>query len=597
MEKEQKILYLSDLYNFYVSQNKNVKFNAKDDKASLYVHIDEPFTYSSEEDDDLNLYAPIRLCHTEENVNTSYISMASMKDAKDTAYEIPILAYIFKDPDNDEQYTFAGHEFYINNDGEVIYEEIPVGIVSNKQKLELVYDEDADKTYLDGLARIWRTYTRTAEILEREKKFWVSVELQVDELSFNAKDKLLVIEKFRFTGVTLLGKSRETGKPILPGMQGANITLADFSEQNNSLFAQNEKVIEMLSALNEKLDNLNINSKTNGKEVEDDTMFEKLLEKYSKTIEEIDFEYEGLSDEELEAVFAEHFEDAPKKKKKGEDDDSTPSGDEPEQEEEPKQEETPKQEEEPKQEETPKQEEEPKQEEPAQEEASTQQEQNNNSPEENPEEVDYYSIDYSVTVKGAKQQFSVSLRDKLSALTTLVNDTYSEADCTWYDVDVIEETKTVEMHDWWGNKHYRQSYSVKKDVYSLVGDRVETYVNFLTLDEQKQLDQMKSNYSAIETELAQFKAEPEKQAILSKDCYAQIAETDAFKELTKQDVHFSMSVDEVQAKADEILLEYAKGHEIKFSANEEKSVGMKLFGNPTKKASKGASRYGGLFSK
>ncbi len=35
--------------------------------------------------------------------------------------------------------------------------------------------------------------------------------------------------------------------------------------------------------------------------------FEELLEKYSKTVEEITFEYEGLSDEELEAAFAEAF--------------------------------------------------------------------------------------------------------------------------------------------------------------------------------------------------------------------------------------------------------------------------------------------------
>ena len=38
-------------------------------------------------------------------------------------------------------------------------------------------------------------------------------------------------------------------------------------------------------------------------------MFEKLLEKYGKTIEDITFEYEGLSDEELEAKFSAEFEE------------------------------------------------------------------------------------------------------------------------------------------------------------------------------------------------------------------------------------------------------------------------------------------------
>ena len=31
--------------------------------------------------------------------------------------------------------------------------------------------------------------------------------------------------------------------------------------------------------------------------------------------------------------------------------------------------------------------------------------------------------------------------------------------------------------------------------------------------------------------------------------------------------------------------------------SEKKSVGVKLFGNPSKKSTKGSSRYGGLFSK
>ena len=87
----KKLLYLSDLYNFYVSQNKNVKFSSKDADTTIVVHIDEPFTYSANEDDDLNLYCPIRLCHTEQNVNQSFISETAMKDAIETAYEMPIL--------------------------------------------------------------------------------------------------------------------------------------------------------------------------------------------------------------------------------------------------------------------------------------------------------------------------------------------------------------------------------------------------------------------------------------------------------------------------------------------------------------------------
>ena len=60
-----------------------------------------------------------------------------------------------------------------------------------------------------------------------------------------------------------------------------------------------------------------------------------------------------------------------------------------------------------------------------------------------------------------------------------------------------------------------------------------------------------------------------------------------------------MSIEEVQAKADEILLAYAKDGKVDFSLNEEeesKAVGMKRFGNPSKKATS-RGRYGGIFKK
>ena len=570
----KKLLYLSDLYNYYVSQNKNVKFSSKDNDTTIVVHIDEPFTFDKNEDDDLNLYCPIRLCHTEKNVNQSYISEKAMKNAIDTAYEMPILGYIYPDPDNEEQFTFAGHEFYINDDSEIVYEEAPVGVVSSKEKLQLVYDKDVDKTYLDGLGKIWRTYTKAAEILEREKKFSVSVELCVDELSYDSKEKILVIDAFRFSGVTILGKNRDTGDEIKPGMQGSNISLSDFSEKNNSIFSQNEKVIEMLSALSEKIDSLNIDPKS----------------KEGGKTEDMKKEFEETTEATVEETPTEVFEDDPKKKKKTEDSDSAVV-----------------------EENSDNTVEETATDDESQTDNELQSENDNQTTDDNSDEsiteeesevsseddTDYYSVDYTISVNGEKKTYAVSLRDKLSALTTLVNDTYSEADATWYDVDADDEAKLVFMHDWWGNKHYRQSYTVKKDIYSLKGDRTEVFVSFLSADEQKQLDQMKSNYSSIETELAQFKAEPEKIAVLESEEYAQIANTDEFKAFKEQDAHFSLTVDEVRAKADEMLLSYAKSHKIEFASTEEekKSVGMKLFGNPAQKATKNSSRYGGLFSK
>ena len=602
------------------------------------------------------------------------------------------------------------------------------------------YDEDADKTYLDGVGKIWRTYTKAAEILEREKKFWVSVELVVDDLSFSAKDKVLVINAFRFSGVTILGKSRDDGSEIRPGMTGANISIADFSEQNNSIFSQNEKVIKLLSELNEKIDGLNINSKifrkeepvkmeseieikdtpsgvkfdepsedggidyydpeegqtegTDGAEGEtgydtepasnDDPVVEEPVvaepspedvEAAEEVTEAIDAltnsstgadvsaaraAYEALSEDGKSLVTAETLAKLEAQETRISNQeaadavtalitaltDSSSAADvasaraayealttdqkayvtvqtlallE-------KQEARIDKEaadavtdviEALTDESTAAEVEEARQAydaltdaqkellsadtlallEEQEERISNEGSSNDDQPKKKKKVNNDLSIKYSVKCKGSIKTHYATLSEKLMALTNLVNATYGETDGAWYCVDADEDKKLVYMHDYWADKHYRQSYSVKKDNYSLVGDRVETFARYLTQDEINEFDKMKANYSAIESELQSHKDEPEKQAILSASCYEQISGTEAFKKLSSVETHFSMSIDEVRAEADKQLLEYAHSHDLKFSGQEQKkTVGMKLFGNPMKKTN-GRSRYGGLHKK
>lgn len=577
----KKLLYLSDLYNYFVSQNKNVRFSSKDDDTTIVVHIDEPFTYSKTEDDELNMYCPIRLCHTLTNANKSHISNKTMKDAIPTAYNMPILGYIYKD-DNDE-YQFAGHEFFMNEDNELVYEEQPCGVIPESADLKLVdYDGD-EKSYLEGIGIIWRTYSKASEIIEREKELSVSVELMVDELSFDAKNKELVIEKFRFSGVTILGKDRYTGEEIKPGMVNSEISISDFSETNNSIFSQNERVIKLLSELNEKLDGLNIdnqNSKEGGNEPlkkEFDEQAEKEIKETPST-ENFDGEESGDGTDDGVDYYGDPGDGAEDGNDKGADDDEPnpelSDDDEPE----------------------PTPDPEP---------SGDDDEEDDGviiSDDDEDGKKKKKTNEYSVTVSHGEETktFALSLQDKIEALYTLVNDTYAEADGCYYDCTVYDEDKYVIMSSWWTGDAYKQSYKVKKDVYSLVGDRVRVKAVYVTEDEEKALENMRANYSVIETELAQYKAEPEKLEVINSAAYAQIKDSDAFKKLAERDTYFSMTVDEVRAEADKMLLEFAKTHKIEFSSEEpeKKQVDMKRF-NPSKKAtkSKSSSRYGGLFSK
>lgn len=209
--------------------------------------------------------------------------------------------------------------------------------------------------------------------------------------------------------------------------------------------------------------------------------------------------------------------------------------------------------------------------------------------------ADEYSVQYSVTLGDVHKEFSLSLNDVIYALQELVNDTYSEGDDAWYSVQVYGEDKYVIMVDSWREKAYKQYYSVRKDVYSLVGDRVPVYSVWVTEDERKALDNMRDEYESIKEKLAKYEAEPQKMEILNSEEYAKVADTEEFKALASEDGHFDLSVEEVSKKADEILLSYAKHGKVDFShetIEEEKKVTVKHFAAPSKKA----RNYGSLLS-
>ena len=68
---------------------------------------------------------------------------------------------------------------------------------------------------------------------------------------------------------------------------------------------------------------------------------------------------------------------------------------------------------------------------------------------------------------------------------------------TKYIIDVFADDKYVIMQNVWTGEAYKQTYKVKKDSYTLTGDRVPVKAVFLTADEEKALDDMRSNYSII----------------------------------------------------------------------------------------------------
>jgi len=551
----------------------------------------------------------IAVMHSGKNLNNSKFTTSVIKAAKNTFANIPILANVIitTDKDGNQHMDYGSHDMHVEEDfftgdERIIYDEKVVGVVPENNNFEIIPDEETGNDYVWVDALIYRDYGNyCADILEhRGGTTSVSAEISCEEISYDAQDKVLQVDKMTMCAVTLLGEDTK------PGMAKAHATVFSIDEDSRE-----RQMIDIIQELKQSLEKYIASYSVGERETKEGgnkPLFEELLKKYSKTVEEIDFEYEGLSDEELEALFAEHFEDAPKKKKKGEDDDVTPSGegddsgdddkdddkdddqDDDGQNDDQDNDKSDDQQDEPDQNDQPDQN-------VNQETGYDANNANNDASDGEQEEVNYYSM--TITKGDETKTFAVSLNDKIEALYSLVNNTYADADGDFYDVIVYDDSKEVVMRGYWSGRAYRQSYKVKKNNYTLVDERVEVKAIYVTPEEEKTLDAMKANYSSIESELASFKAEPEKQAVLAEKCYAQIADTEAYKKLAEQDTHFTMSVDEVRAELDKQLLEYAKvnGVQINSDNNTKKTFGTKSFGSSLTNQSGKKSRYGGIFRK
>jgi hypothetical protein len=466
----------------------------------------------------------------------------------------PILAYIHELEDGTKDFYAHNMEIVENEDGEaeINYIEKQVGCFTAEEPW-LKYDEKQDKTYVHAYAVIPEGYTEAADIVRRKGGTKVSCELVINELSYNAKEKYLDITDFYFGGCTLLGVD-EDGNEIGEGMLGARADISDFCYKEPIFAYQENKLIEVLDKLNTTLANFNTNTTQKGGE--DMNKFEELLAKYNVTAEDVTFEIEGLSDEELEAKFVETFDGDGEGADNGDNDGDEGTDD-------------------------------------------------NGDGDEGAGEGDDAGSDAG---DGAGEEtfaktFTVELShdDIRYALYNLISQ-YDEEDNDYYCIRAVYDGYFI-MHGWINNKLYKVSYSVDGENVSLEGERQEVFEMILTESEKLAIEKLREDYSALEVkynELKEFKdnydateLKAKKDAIFSREEYSVLAEDEAFKTLIADAINFS--VDEVEMKAKSIFADYViKTGEFSVKADGVKKSKVLGFNLNTKKEKK-KKAYGTLF--
>ena len=568
----KKILTVDDLIKFCQEQ-KFAKFSSKETGYQLAVKV--PTTFEVDDNVDENhrgmMKLKFRIFHTGLNRNNSFVSKESATKAMNTIADRPVLAAIHQ-LDSGE-WDFEGHEMEIvtdeNGNEELRYIESQVGSFSSEPAF---WESENGKDYVCAYAYISREYTKACEIIERKQGTKNSCELFIDELAYNAKEKYLELIDFYVNASTLLG-SRSDGTQIQEGMEGSRADIADFSVENNSIkFNKDEKLIELLETLNNTLSNFNKDQnlgQENIKEGGNETnMFEKLLEKYGKTVEDITFDYAELSDEELEAKFAEMFEEA----ETGTDG----SGDEPSTD--------------------------------GEGDGTADPEADTNTDDDG-EGSDDGEGDNSDDGEGNEQfeklvrTFEISHEDTRYALYVLLSE-FEEADNEWYFINAVYDAYFT-YENWSGDKIYGQAYTKDGDNVTFDGERYNLHRELLTDSEYAELQSMRSNYAALK----EFKENVEKNELtaqknelINSEKYAVITEkneegkytNEAFAKLVSEMDNYSLAELETQIK---VIHSDFMAENSNFSAKpeEKKTTSVKLFTNVSKKTK--TSRYGNLFEK
>lgn len=513
----KKLLTLEDLYSFYSQKKKSMTFSA--DKSGYNIAVQSLATF--ELNDDLSeglLYGKIRAFHDLTNNNKSHIETDVLEEKMMSIKDRPVMADIVDTDETDEDGNpikdFSGHTMYYDEAlDKMIYKEIPIGHFIHPESIHLEYDEEYDRNFVCADVVVYEEYTDACDILRRRKTVDCSVELCIRKMHWDNTDKTLHLDDFYVQGTTLLGSH------TLPGMSGSKLSIKDFSEENNSLFSsisedEHSKLIETLDNLNKTLSSLNINSKTNptvekfekGGNIETNmTKFEELLEKYNKTVEDITFEYEGLSDEELENVFSTTFDESEPtpdtvvtESDKSDDDTDDDTDDS-----------------------------------------------NTDEPDDTTDD-DKDKDTYSKTFELSHEDVRSALYQLLAPIEETLNEYY------WimsvYDDYFIYESCC-------GN-YYKQAYTKENDTIAFDGERQEVFAEFVTADEKAELEDMRANYSSISEKLARYEEAEEiadKMTVFEDQAYSKYLETDEFKKLMDVENVKKFTKDELVEKADAAL--------------------------------------------
>lgn len=473
------------------------------------------------------MFANIQMFHIGVNRNKSAVTQEAAENCLSGIKYKPVLASIIYD-EQTELYDFNGHDMEFDDEGNVTYIEKQVGCFTAQEPYIAEDPEHDNKSYVFAKCAIPRDYTQAANIIERKGGTDVSVELLVNACSFNAKEKYLELTDIEVAGLTLLGSG------TAPGMVGSKLQLEDFaySEEEPKISFSDDQMntlIDSLVGLQKTLESFNNTDRKEENVVKDKTLNNEVSEELEENKElEGNTQFDGEGGEGGDSTGGDSTDPSGDNTDPSGNDDQSGSGDTGDDTGDDSGDDSG---------------------------DDTGDDTGDDSGDDDDDDDDTNTGDSSTDL-GKKRtlnremthdglsfavNFEVSHEDIRYALYNLIS-SWDEEDNDWYFIEKVYDNKFIAT-GFWNNQIWGSEYEVDGDNVNLKGDRYALHVEYLTDEEQAQLNNMRSNYSALQEKVSKYELaelNAQRDEILNDEKYAEYQNADRFKELRENKESYSL---------------------------------------------------------
>lgn len=201
--------------------------------------------------------AKIYVMYHGENRNNSSISKESVDEAIQSIYNIPIVGEFVEDETSEEENNFGGHggKLVVDDNGaRFIHTTKPMGVIPESADVywETIKDsKEREREYLvvEG-ALLWNRYEDAVNTLKSDN-FGQSMEIEVEEGTFDDETGLYMIEKFDFSAFCVLGLDGRKDGGVEPAFEDSKI-ITYSKEFSNELKEMKKELSEYFTSFSKE---------------------------------------------------------------------------------------------------------------------------------------------------------------------------------------------------------------------------------------------------------------------------------------------------------------------------------------------------------